>query len=348
MRFARAVASTIVMAGATAIAPALACDVCAVYTATEVQETKTGFRASIAEQFSRFTTLQEDGEEIPNPNGERLESSITQLVVGYQLLPELGVQLNLPIITRHYRRLEAAGVASGDETGIGDLSLLASVLAFRSVSESTVTRLSVLGGVKFPTGDADRLAEELGHGGGEDTDHDHGGDDPRDLPGFSFGPQHDVGDGDHDAVSGVHGHDLALGTGSTDLLFGGQTFASWEYLFVTGIVQYTIRTKGEFGYRYANELTWNGGPGAFVLLAHDHSLGVQALLTGESKGADTLNGDRLDDTSLTALYVGPGFHFSWGTSLSADLAADLPVIQNNSDVQIVHDFRLRAGVTWRF
>jgi len=75
---------------------------------------------------------------------------------------------------------------------------------------------------------------------------------------------------------------------------------------------------------------------------------VQAILSGETKGKDTLDGAKLDDTALTALYLGPGVTFTWGTLLGVDLTADLPLVQNNTARQIVADYRLRGGVTWRF
>ena len=56
----------------------------------------------------------------------------------------------------------------------------------------------------------------------------------------------------------------------------------------------------------------------------------------------------MNDTALTALYVGPGIRFTWGTQLSAEVAADYPVIQHNTDFQTLPAFRLRGGFVWRF
>jgi hypothetical protein len=72
------------------------------------------------------------------------------------------------------------------------------------------------------------------------------------------------------------------------------------------------------------------------------------VLSGETKGKDTQQGERLDDTGITAFYVGPGINFTWGTSLAADVALDVPVVQDNTAVQIVPDYRIRGGLTWRF
>jgi hypothetical protein len=330
--------------------PARACDVCAVYTATELRERRTGFRLGVAEQITSFTTLQRDGEEVDNTAGERLLSSITQVIAGYGITPRFGVQLNLPLISRTFRRVENGRLTAGDETGVGDLSLIGQALAYSSVSETSVFRFSVLGGIKFPTGDASPLAEELpevqasigtaGTRRGAAIRPRHAAPVPHDDPpgGTSNAP----------LESGIHGHDLALGSGSYDGIVGAQLFWSWQRLFATAGGQYAIRTEGAFDYQFANDLTWLAGPGAFVLLAPTYTLGIQGIFSGETKGNDQQLDVKFDDTAITALYAGPAFLFTWGTSLDAEVAADLPVVRHNTGLQIVPDFRVRAAMAWRF
>jgi hypothetical protein len=335
-RAATRVRSRLVVVGVllSAPAPAAACDICAVYTATELREAKVGFRAGVAEQFTYYGTLQRDGEEIPNPAGEFLRSSITQVVLGYNFHPRAGVQVNLPVISRTFRRVEASGVERGDETGPGDLSILGNLLAFDHMTDRSVLRFTLVGGLKLPSGDSSRLGEEAGEdeaGGAAASPH----------PALA----HVVGGG---AESGVHGHDLALGSGSVDGVVGGSLFWSWRRAFVTATGQYAIRGEGDFDYRYANDLTWVGGPGVFAVLTHDWTITVQGLFGGETKGKDEIDGVAADDTGITTLFAGPGFALTWGTSLHAELAADLPVVRNNTAVQIVPDYRLRGAVTWRF
>jgi hypothetical protein len=339
--------------------PAVACDVCAVYVSTEMSESRTGFSLGVAEQFTHFGTLQLGGEEVANPANEHMESSITQLLFSYAPIPRLHFQLNLPIIARYYRRIEADGVVSGDESGIGDLALTGLFNVWSHVDESSVVRFSLFGGVKFPTGNSDRLGEELdeGHhsaGGAADGEEEHedGGDDEQahgEEGHVRLVARHvlDEGDDEHGA-SGIHGHDLALGSGSYDGIVGGRLFASWRRAFLSATVQYTPTTEGDFDYAYADGLTWSGGPGAYAWLGHDSTLGLMAVLSGQTKGNDELDGVKLDDTAATSLFVGPGLVFSWGTSLAVDIAGDLPVIQSNTGLQIVADFRIRGGAVWRF
>jgi hypothetical protein len=131
--------------------PVAACDVCAVYTATELRERRTGFRLGVAEQITGFSMLQRDSEEVPNTAGERMTSSITQIVAGYGITPRLGVQVNLPIIVRKFRRVEAGRLVSATRADRRPVAV-GHALVYSSVSEESVFRFSVLGGVKFPTG----------------------------------------------------------------------------------------------------------------------------------------------------------------------------------------------------
>lgn len=331
---------------------ARACDLCAIYTTTQLRQQEVGPYAAVAEQYTYFATLKNDGQTVPNPAGERLRSSITQLVGGYQLHPRIGLQLNLPIISRTFRRLEADGIKDGDETGFGDMSLIATAQPFTWVDTKRVAHLYLFGGLKFPTGDPSALAEERTEG--------HAPNDncarfpipsvctPRLRIPVDVRPHHNPS-----VPSGIHGHDLALGSGSVDGVVGAQAFGSWGRAFATASVQYLARTVGAFDYQYANDLMYEGGPGVFLLLG-DHlfgepyAFGAQALVSGETKGTDTLDGRPQGDTGLTTLYLGPAFRFTWGTHLAAEIAADLPVLQNTTQLQIVPDYRLQGGISWRF
>jgi len=154
--FALAVATT-----AGAPSAALACDICAVYTATEQSESRPGPRFGVATQYTHFGTLQNGSEEVPNPFGQRLDSVITQVVLGWQLVPRLGVQLNLPFIYRDFRRIENGRGTDGTVGGFGDMSLLANALAYSApVGEQGLFRLNLLGGLKLPTGKFDVTNEQ--------------------------------------------------------------------------------------------------------------------------------------------------------------------------------------------
>lgn len=313
--------------------PAAACDICAIYSATDVAEEKTGIRLGFAEQYTQFGSEQLNGRNQPNPFGEHLYSSNTQLFGGYQFNKWIGLQLNVPILVRSWRRvLEDGDIQESTRGGIGDIALIANLLAYDALWDNSIFRFTLLGGLKFPTGNADFLSEELAE---QQADEE-----PASV-------KH--GDEEHgDFQSGVHGHDLAFGSGSVDGIVGYTIYWSYYRFFMTAAMQYKATTEGSFDYQFANDLTWLGGPNYYLLLDHDYALSMGASLSGETKGLDTQKGQRLDDTGITALYVGPAFDFAWESKLSAEIAADLPVVQNNTAYQIVPDFRLRAALVWRF
>lgn len=334
------------------VRPAAACDICAVYTGFQLQATEKGFRLGLAEQYTRFATLQLDDVVVPNPYSERMETSITQLLFGYQFHRRFGAQIVVPVISRSYRRLVSIGaisgratVESGDVSGFGDLTLLANALLYDYTSENTLALLTLLGGLKLPSGSTSQLASEVpGPAPGTAGDLRDRLDE---FPGFRAAHG---GGGAHDPnlPSGIHGHDLTLGTGSVDGVFGLRAFGYWDRFYVDAFVQYLLRGRGAYQYEYGDLLMAAAGPGYFVLSEDDYTLGLQGLVTVETKGKDDLAGQPVDDTAFTGLYAGPAIVGTWSTHLSADFAVDVPVVQNNTGLQLVPDWRLRLGVLWRF
>jgi hypothetical protein len=312
------------LAGAVT-APAMACDLCSVYSAMQARgEVERGFTLGVAEQFTHYGTLQEDGARVPNELHQHLDSSISQIFAGYNFGDRLGLQINLPIIHRSFQRADdTGGIERGRESGIGDVSLVANFLAYRTATKKSTFAWTIHTGVKLPTGSSDRLQEELD----ELTA-------PEPPPGA---PE-----------SGIHGHDLALGTGSVDGIVGTGLFVRRRRFFISANAQYAIRTKGDFEYRYANDLTWWGGPGVYLALNEDYTVALQLNVSGETKGRDTFQGNKADDTGVTSVFLGPQFSVTWGGRLSAELGADLPVSIDNTALQSVADYRVRAGLTWHF
>ena len=119
---------------AAALLPALArgCDLCGCFTPqletsltsplTPLLPGSEGFFAAVGEQFTHFGTTQFEGHEVPNPTGQYMDSSITQLVAGYSINSRFAVQLNLPLIYRDFKRPEGFKIDEGTESGLGDMS----------------------------------------------------------------------------------------------------------------------------------------------------------------------------------------------------------------------------------
>ena len=148
-------------------------------------------------------------------------------------------------------------------------------------------------------------------------------------------------------ASGIGGHDLTLGTGSVDAIFGIQGLVRYKELFFQADAQYGWRGRGAYSYRYANELSWSGGPGVYFLRKSTGSVALQFVLSGETKGYDHQLGQALADTGVSSLYLGPRLLGSYGR-ISGEVGVDVPVVMNTTDFQTTPDFRIRAGLTYQF
>ncbi len=133
--------------------PVMACDLCSIYSATEASGgTGKGFYGGVAEQFTRFGTLQDGGHKIAN-DGEYINSSVSQVFAGYNFNSRFGVQLNLPVIYRSF----GSDTDRGRESGIGDASVIGNFSVYRNHQENLTLDFGLLGGLKLPTGDSSRL-----------------------------------------------------------------------------------------------------------------------------------------------------------------------------------------------
>ena len=248
---------------------ARACDLCGCYSPQVESMPKekislTGFYAAVAEQFTHFGTLQFDDHEVANPTGQRLDSSITQFVVGYEINDRLALQFNAPFIYRDFRRPEGFAIDEGTVSGLGDVSLLAKAVLWRFASTAwrefnvegknpvaiehepdCTCSIVALAGLKFPTGNSSRLEEEF---------HEV------EIPGA---PE-----------NAIHGHDLTLGTGSYDGIFGVQSSLRYKNFFAEANGQFTLRGDGTHDYHFANDLTWNAGPGYYLVRKRETLVGM--------------------------------------------------------------------------
>jgi hypothetical protein len=298
--------SVLVFAGAPF---ALACDCCSVFSACNLQsKNEKGFFTGVAEQYTHSGTLLDGGKEISG-HGEYLDSSVSQLFVGYNFNTRFSAQLNVPLIYRAYGN----ATNSASTSGLGDISLTGTFRVWQHVTEKSSFNWSLLGGIKLPTGDAGDL----------------------NLP-------------DTALPTGIGGHDLALGSGSVDGIVGTSFSGSWKKVFFNGQMQYAIRSRGDFAHRYANDWTWSGGPGVYLFTGQKSNLALQLVTSGESKGMDKFGNAADEDSAATMVYLGPQVSYTWGSQLSAQVGADLPVSRDNSGLQVVPDFRLRAALTWKF
>src|SRR6266850_708770 len=285
--------------GAAVEKPAPACELCAIYRATNARgESTSGLLLTLSEQFVHYGTLQREGEPyhaFPLLAEARLDTSLTHIVPTYNFSEQFGVSLNLPIIYRSFHRVQLIPGQGEpeDETGtifgLGDASLIGRWTPLR-ISEMKYSIVgSIFGGVKFPTGDTDRLDREVNQ--------------ELQLPPI-FQQTH------AHATGGVHQHDLTLGSGSFDAIFGAAITLRWDRWFLSSQGQYYLRTEAH-SYQFGDEIMISGGPGAYILLNKAATLTLQANASYDTMAADTILGQQSTETGFTAWYFGPQLNFTW-------------------------------------
>lgn len=303
-------------------APSWACDLCAVYSAGQAQGQASGLYSAITEQFTRYDQLRDEGRRVDADGGQYLDSSVTQFIVGYGFSDRASVQLALPYIHRQFSRPEAGATDSGSVSGIGDATLTGNFTPYRRMKESSTLAVHVFAGIKFPTGNSDRLAEELNEP------------DQAPAPG--------------EPVSGIHGHDLVLGSGSTDFLFGASAQWRMQRWLGRAATQYAYRRRGDFDYRFGDDVQWSAAFGRYLIIEDDRTLTLAAVVEGEYKKYDDLGGKRLGDAHCGGWMLGPQLQFTSQSRWSAELAGFLPVQQFNSAIQTTAAYRVRAAIGYRF
>lgn len=324
--------------GALCAQSLLALDFDADYPVLPPQPNGQGFYAGLAEQFTSFNDTQPHISIISPISGTKspynpyLNTLTSEPFLGYNFNERIGLQLELPVIYREYQIVAPGNAVTeffrihNSEYGMGDIGLRGNVALVRKDTTNCSIHWNATAGIKFPTGDSSQLSPV----------------EPS-TPLFA---------------GAINRADVALGSGSYDGLVGTDILLRHDRFFLTAQTQYDIRSEGDFDYQFANDLSWYGGPGIYLLTRDDYSLSLQAIVSGDTKGKDTgvvfnpgtgqfFRGS-LAGTSETGVYLGPQINFTWRDQLVAQLGADIPVSIETDGVQIVPSYRIHASATWRF
>lgn len=316
---------------------AFACELCAIYSAASARgESSKGFSFNVTEQYVSQNTTQLEGEELegfPFLTQAYLNTSWTHFVPGYNFSPRLGINLSVPYIYREFHRVEipsTGGVIDekGNEDGIGDLALIARFAPIQKIEASYSIFFNVMAGLKFPSGDTERLDDEVARAKADRA---------------IFGPDHN-----HSSLGGIHQHDLTLGSGSYDGIFGTALNLRWKRLYFGNQLQYYLRTEAR-DYEYADMFIASGGPGVYLVLSDSWTTSLQGNFYYETSGSDILIGQRNINTGMAAWYGGPQINLTIGGHFSFNIAGEVPITDiYNRGMQTVVDYRVHGGLTWSF
>jgi hypothetical protein len=315
---------------------ASACDLCAIYNADSATgQSGQGLSVNIAEQYVPYGTVQLDGHTLPPSSLDQLyvNKSMTHLVPTWSFSQSFSISLSIPYIYERYRESHLLPGApfvettSGANDGIGDVSLVGRLTVLRASKGSAAAAVSLLAGVKFPTGNPSFLRKEVELTKALDEI-------------YGTGHQH--------AIGGVHFTDLTLGSGSYDGVFGVTANTHWSRAFCNAQFQYYLRTPGESGYEFGDEWILTGGPGYYLVLHESVTFGVQAVATYDKMDSDILVGRTNPNSGMTAIYLGPQFNLTLGGRFSANAGFDWPLHIDNNGLQNVPNYRVHAGLSFRF
>jgi hypothetical protein len=317
------------------------CELCAVYSAGSARgESGSGFLVSVSEQFTSYRTTHFDGEEIDIADPDYLDNSVTHLVTSYNFSPRFGVSLSLPLVYNSFRRFDVryserappvSETEADSEFGLGDAALIGRVTLLAKNEMEYGIVINLLGGVKFPTGDSSRLADEV--------------EQARIFESFP-GPPHT--DPLSHSPAGVHQHMLAAGSGSYDGILGLTVNSRWKRWFFNSQFQYYLRTAGEEDFEYGDDIMVSGGPGRYLLLHDAWTVSLQLNAVYETEGRVRLLDRKSDRTGMTAWYLGPQFSVTVGEHLAANAGVDVPLHIISRGFQNVPTYRVHAGLNYRF
>ncbi len=315
---------------------ASACELCAIYGADNaLGNSSSGFLLTLSEQYISAHSLQAEGEPfstVPFLSQAHLDSSYTHIVPGYNFSSRVGVSLNAPLIYRdfHVTQLTTTGGTvdeKGTIFGLGDVALIGRLKLLQKIGMKQPVNVALLAGVKFPTGDTDRLDDEIASAK---------------IDQELFGKNHP-----HGAIGGVHQHDLSLGSGSFDGVFGVVSNFRYDRWFFNNQLQYYLRTEAR-DYEFGDLIIISGGPGGYLLLKGTSTLSLQANTFYESAARDRILDQISNQTGMTAWYLGPLLNLTVGEHFSANAGVDVPLRIYNHGLQTVPDFRVHGGINWRF
>jgi len=266
----------------------------------------------------------------------RTISSISTTKVLCSLGPRWQVSASLPVVDRLHRHVTAGGLPvpelrTWEYSGVGDLTLMGNGSLFTTSSEAASLNLSILGGIKLPTGRRHVPAID-----GEEPE-------PHARP----------------------------GTGSTDLLAGVQVVQNLPLpalgegttvLFASALYDHTGR--GVDGYRVGRMFEAHLGTSyplftRLRLLAQassrasnkDRTEGVDPASGGHAGHAplptEEAEGGAHENTGGTAVFASPGVRFEASPWLAVSTYVQFPIYQRVNGTQLVAPSQFWIGTTYK-
>lgn len=315
---------------------ARACDTCSLVNIARSQGPQEGsLSLAVYEEFSSYRLDKEESSE-PESGEELRGISNTQLSVSYDLTKDISVALSLPILFRDVDSYSNYRAQRETKSGIGDMVISTSYYPYVDRRENGGTFFGLTAGLKLPTGDSGSL---------DSSDTENQATRREVISARSVSESHLA----HPVITGASsGQVLSEGSGSFDYIFGASFWFRRSRLLLPSYAQYTLRSEGDFDYRFADDLIVNFSPGYLFYLEQSKGFALHLSATFENKGSDRQNARSVSDTAFSDFYLGPQLTAFMDRNWTADLGVDWALSSSAHEGRTEPDYRLRAGLNYRW
>lgn len=256
------------------------------------------------------SSLYQNGEKITDALDRRVTVYALPIMVPYEVIPNKLVMIGaIPFLSKEMKMTKEGNRQSRDDSGWGDLKLLAKYQFIQKDTKSSTLRMTFLGGIKLPTGrdDATDAAAPL----------------PRPLQ---------LGSGSFDILGGpifTYVRDR-LGI-NAEVSFRKNTEAD-NYRF--GDI---LSTNFVLGYRIL--------PKVYETYPSPYTTAFLELLS-QFSGKDLENGVKLDNTGGKLVLLSPGIQYVLSRTFLVEASLQFPIFQELNGTQLGIDFSSTFGIRW--
>ena len=296
-------------------APAFACDFCSIYTPLNISERQAGrLDLGVREDLLGYSKTRLDGNNVDHSLAiQNQKINVTELTAQYSLTDRFSALLAVPIISETFKRRINGAFDRDSESGVGDVALYGDVvLARKAQAKGGYFQWDLFGGVKLPSGSTDRLTESAN---GSST--------------YS--------------ETGIYGGSVTTGTGSYDFPIATGIHNESNNWLLDALIQYNLRTQGDYSYQFGNDLRWNVGFGRRFYEDSDFTFAAQLFLSGLSKAKDQQNGLDVVDSGQSFVAIGPKIEMIFSNRYTLFVRVDAPITSSNDGLQTLEDHRVQIG-----
>jgi len=266
-------------------------------------------------RVTRAATLKEGTESVADPTDQAATTFEEDMELVYGATRDLTLGVTQPILERRLRFDGPAGerrTISAD--GPGDLTLAGAYRVFRRDVERGTTQVSLLGGLKLPSGATDVEDSNLPRLTGK--------------PGTRLPP------------------DLQLGSGSVDGIVGLAGFHNMDRLSFYGDVQGKLNTKGAQDFQAGNSLFYDLA--ADYVLFPQRNMFVLLELNGVSTSRAEQAGRTVRDSGGQLLFLSPGLLYLPIPNLILETSVQVPIHRDLNGRQLAPDWSVVVGLRYLF